>query len=1233
MKEKIFNFIKNHLPVLTLILLGLFISVRNYEAKTFLTGWDTLHPEFNYSSYLKRVVFGAWQPHQGLGAVATQAHASEITRLPVLFLLDIFLPLSLVRYVFFFLCLLVGPLGVYVLLKRVVLEGLLERSSKVGAFLGALFYLLNLGTLQQFYVPLEMFAVHYALLPWLFYCSYNLFKNRSKRNVLLFSAFSLLGTSMAHTSTLWFVFFGALVLYLLILLLGDFSVQGLKNVFYILLLTFLLNSFWLLPNLYFVLGHGKQVQESKIHYLFSQEAFLQNKTYGNFQDLAILKGFLFSWGEHVGNGNFGNLLDEWVSHQKEPFVLKIGYYFFFLIILGAVYTFFKRDKVSLPFLALMLFSVFFLLTTNGPLGSVFGFFQSNVSLFREAFRLPFTKFSILLAFSYSTFFGIFHARLTNLFEFRGKFSNFAFISYSLIYLFLFGYFMFPVFRGGLVSPTMRVTIPQRYFDMFKFFSEQGDTERVANFPVHSFWGWVYYNWNENNMLGYQGAGFLWFGIKQPLLDREFDRWDPRNEQYYREISYALYKGDSNLFERVLDKYQVSWVLVDESVFSPGVDKTALNLNVLKSMLDKASIVLERDFGGGLRVYKVNKKRDLVETPDSFYSVKPEMSRSYLDTAYIRGDYVSDDQNTKNSASYPFRNIFTINESLNTELFSAFAGSYKFEARSLNNNQKINLPAYSVFEKVLPVTLAAFRDSESSSLTITPGLPSVSGMVNGNSLKVPISSSQNKNYLLNVRETIISLESILKRPEEAELMLGEDVSLAFFGSKFIKDHKVVFSDLAIKPESCSFVDTNQSFGFKSDASGTSLFARNVKSCLTIPLNKLSKGVPSVKGKSIVEIAYEFEGDKEPLLCILNSITGRCITDSFRTHNSHWIYRTFVDLDQSDSYFLRLMLDGVGENEDITGIYRDLTVSYYLPEFTVLLSKNEIEKLASFPTSASIVTDGTLNVNSRLSRFGATLPVFDKSNKSTPCSYGVPKDFDKVFHEGYVEYSVTNGFTCDHYPIADLSQLRTYLIEIEAKNVSGLPLRLCVVNYITKRCDLYTTLLPTRSFTKEYFILPTLDGDKYGYGVDVDNLSFGLVPSVNHLKSIKFYPVPFSWIQSINIGNNDSISNLAGVENVMGFNPFYLVLLSSSDEQGVEGLVTLNQSFEQGWLTWPPFKHVVVNNWSNGWLVNGKTRYLLIFFWPQILEVLGFFLIGGFFLTLSGKIASPLRSRTQKNRYNL
>ena len=80
--------------------------------------------------------------------------------------------------------------------------------------------------------------------------------------------------------------------------------------------------------------------------------------------------------------------------------------------------------------------------------------------------------------------------------------------------------------------------------------------------------------------------------------------------------------------------------------------------------------------------------------------------------------------------------------------------------------------------------------------------------------------------------------------------------------------------------------------------------------------------------------------------------------------------------------------------------------------------------------------------------------------------------------------------------------------------------------------------------------------------------------------------------------------------------------------------LSQSYDPGWIAVTPTtnfpyltpvgKHVMVNNWSNGWqltpsTINDLPSTIYIFFWPQFLEFLGFALLPLPFL-LARKLAS-------------
>jgi len=292
--KKLSSFFKNNFLALILVGVTLFVCFQNYTPNAWLSGWDTLHPEFDFSLNFKRVLAGVWREEQGLGAVAAHTHMADLPRIIFLWLASVFLPASFLRYFFVFTCLVLGPLGIYWLVARVV--GKNKFSFKLAGFLGGLFYLLNLGTLQQFYVPFEMFSTQFASLPWLFGLATLIVKKRDLSFKLLFwfGLVSFLVAPIAFAPHLWYAYFGSLVLYLGILgLMG--KRKSFKKVGLILALTLLINSFWLLPNLYFLLTHAKDVPLAQTNRLFSEEAFLANKEYGNLKNTILLKNFLFGW--------------------------------------------------------------------------------------------------------------------------------------------------------------------------------------------------------------------------------------------------------------------------------------------------------------------------------------------------------------------------------------------------------------------------------------------------------------------------------------------------------------------------------------------------------------------------------------------------------------------------------------------------------------------------------------------------------------------------------------------------------------------------------------------------------------------------------------------------------------------------------------------------------------------------------------------------------------------------
>lgn len=264
--------IKNFVLISILFLISLFICFQNFKSGTYLSGWDTLQSEFNFGITFKRYFSPTFQNHQGLGAVSAQSHIADLPRVIILFIFSFIFSESFLRYSYVFLMLIIGPLGVYYFLKELLSNNSNEEDDYMlfPSFIGALFYLTNLSVVQHFNIPLEMFLTLFGYLGFIFLYVLRFLKDFSNKNLINLVIVSFLIAPSAHTATLFYMFLLILIIYLVgfIFAAEDRKVAA-RNSFYAVGIIVTVNLFWILPNIYFVLTHGTEVSNSKIHSLFS----------------------------------------------------------------------------------------------------------------------------------------------------------------------------------------------------------------------------------------------------------------------------------------------------------------------------------------------------------------------------------------------------------------------------------------------------------------------------------------------------------------------------------------------------------------------------------------------------------------------------------------------------------------------------------------------------------------------------------------------------------------------------------------------------------------------------------------------------------------------------------------------------------------------------------------------------------------------------------------------------
>ncbi|MBP9691009.1 hypothetical protein KBD81_02915 [Candidatus Woesebacteria bacterium] len=734
-----------HIGVLFLVCLAVFIT--NFPFDSWYTGWDNLHPEFNFGLNFRNGFSAVWQDNQGLGTFGGHGYAATLPHTLMTFLMSFIVPTQYIRSAFTFLCLFAGTFGMFFLIRLVLSK--FNDFRETGALVGALYYMLNLATVQNFYIQLEAFIMHFALLPWLFLSLHTFLRKKTRKNFFWFFILSVLATAQGFIPPLFLVYCMMLGAYLF----GYFIFKPSRIKFFtslfIVFLTLFVNSYWLLPVVYYSKSNSDVYLNSYSNQASTEDFILKNKAYGGIKDVSLLKGFILE-SKDTQNGVAFPIFGPWLDHL-DTFSAKIaGYALFVIIALGILFSIQKKQYQLLGFLIGFVIVFSFLANNTAPFSYITEAFQT-IPQFRQAFRIAFTKFSLALAFYYAFFIGVGLILGFNMVKKYVK-DHREQAAIKVVILFLASsalfVFSFPIFQGNLLYRGTKISIPKSYIELFDFFKTQDPTGRIADFPQGWHWGWTSTKW------GYSGSGFLWYGIEQPILHRSFDVWGKQNENYYWEINRALYGEHYEELDTIFEKYQVQWVLFDDSIFPYPNTKSLVyseraqdyfdsspNYSLVKTFTDK-----DDKSNTHLSVYRFNLKNK----PNNYISqlssdtlrIQPGFRfLEYDQAAETYGNYIHDPKQPFN-VYYPFRNAFT-------------KKGAQFSGVSIDtNNNRIAIESQTPNELKLPIQTVTLSDgsifeiqSDAVRVTIDPG----------SLTKVYDSENDVKFYKNN--ESVLSLEAM------------------------------------------------------------------------------------------------------------------------------------------------------------------------------------------------------------------------------------------------------------------------------------------------------------------------------------------------------------------------------------------------------------------------------------------------------------------------------------------
>lgn len=653
--------INYYLAVLVLVFIAIFAT--NFSG-TWYTGWDNLHPEFNFQLNISRAISSAWQPNQGVGTYGGHGYGATLPHAIILFLMSLVLPDMYLRSIFTFICLLAGSIGVFYLVRK-LLSKKDDMIAGMSGLLAGVFYMLNYATIQNFYIQLEAFIVHFAAMPWLFFSLIKYLENRNKKYLFVFALISLITSIQGFIPPLFIVYFMSLCIFLFLDFLNERNIKSIKSGIVIVFITLLINSYWIFPVGYYTLKNSTTYLNA-YNNLSSTEDFLEkNKKYGTMDNIVQFKGFLSEAIDIVPDGTVFKVFDHWENHVNKKSVQLVGIGLFLFVLIGCLKSVYKRDsKHSTFFFIGFLLSLTFLATNTFPFSSISEILQ-NLPVFKQAFRISFTKFSLAFVFFCAVLFGIGVSAFLSFLVSRIKIQKekvLLLIASALIFVSLI-FISIPTFTGNLLYSRTKINIPTLYFDLFNYFGEQDKSERIANLPQGWNWGWSVYKW------GYSGSGFLWYGIEQPVMDRSFDVWGRGNENYYWEMSHAIFSQRFYLIDNIMEKYQVNWIIYDDNI-SPYLNPYEFfYVTELKNYLKtNKKFTLEKTLTDNdpntndIYIYKVNLKNSPKDFKNNFSlnqvkNIGPTYSYNNADYAYDDfGDYYTDESKPFDYY-YLFRSLF------------------------------------------------------------------------------------------------------------------------------------------------------------------------------------------------------------------------------------------------------------------------------------------------------------------------------------------------------------------------------------------------------------------------------------------------------------------------------------------------------------------------------------------------------------------------------------------------
>ena len=588
---------KKHILIFSTLFLGLII-LTNIKWGYGLLGNDNFSPELDPKITLERNLQNpGWRTYRALG-VPSDSEQADTLRAFLFYLLSIAkMPYWAISQVYFFGTLVIAYISAAKVAETILIgKETLHNDDKNASFtllFGGLFYVSSLLTVWIYYFPVHLFVAAFAFLPLVLWRLLIFAQHKNAHNAFYLSIAALFLGISGLTATMFLVCLMTLIVLGLGLSLVDKRYPK-RSMLMGLGLIIVLNLYWLVPFTLYVQSNTAALQDSLINRKITT---LQVQNEQKYTVLSHTLRYAFSWiDDRLSTGDYAYLYHDWYNALP----LKIlGYFPAACAAFGAYLLFKKKKKWGIPVFIIASAGVFLIKGSNPPFGYIYSLVQKVSPIFTQVFRWRSSKFWPLLAVTLPLLatYGAVHLSK------KRPFLAPCIAGILCLY-------MFPLFAGSMVRPSMYTKVPEEYFALSTYLKNHDPDGRIYVAPEANTLYFRNYQW------GFFGSVMLNYVLPNPTFEKALIIGSSEGENAFNNIKNTYYSGDYEKFTRTLDTYKVSYVLEDRSV-QKGESGYEYDLSINDTMLKENPRMKKRWSQGNLTLYAVDESRSIIEDASIF----------------------------------------------------------------------------------------------------------------------------------------------------------------------------------------------------------------------------------------------------------------------------------------------------------------------------------------------------------------------------------------------------------------------------------------------------------------------------------------------------------------------------------------------------------------------------------------------------------------------------------------